>query len=209
MLVLGHTGLTLGAAVLLNRAFSKYRNNQPEDNTDKHAKADNIKNNAYSGLKAWFVSLGNLIDIRVLFIGSLLPDIIDKPLGYLVFRETLSNLRTYSHTLLFFIFITLVGYILYRYRRQTWLLVLSSGTLAHLICDRMWLTPKTLFWPFLGTGFVEKDLGNWLTILLDILLHDPPTYIPEIAGGIIILLFLYVVVRNSKLVAFIHRGKLE
>lgn len=208
MFVLGHTGLTLGAAVLLSRAFSKGSSRQPEDNTELSSEASTVKGNSASGMRAWFVSLGNLIDIRVLFIGSLLPDIIDKPLGYFFLRETYSSVRIYCHTLLFFILITLAGLVLYRYRRQTWLLVLSFGTFTHLLCDQMWLTPQTLFWPLYGTGFVEKDLSHWTAQMLNILVTDPPTYIPEILGGIILVLFLYVVARNRKLITFIRHGKL-
>ncbi len=36
-----------------------------------------------------------------MLIGSMLPDIIDKPLGGLICKETLGNGRTYAHTLLF------------------------------------------------------------------------------------------------------------
>ena len=209
MLVLGHTGITLGAAVLLNRALAKVTTHQPKDNAELSSEASTVKGNSARSMTAWFVSLGNLIDIRVLFIGSLLPDIIDKPLGYFLLRETLSSVRIYCHTLLFFILITLAGLVLYRYRRQTWLLVLSFGTLAHLLCDYMWLTPQTLFWPLYGSGFIEKDLSHWPEQLFTIILPDPLTYIPEIVGGIILVLFLYVVVRNRKLITFIRHGKLE
>ena len=209
MLVLGHSGLTLGAAVLLNRALAKVTTHQPKDDAELSSEASTVKGNSASGMTAWVVSLGNLIDIRILFIGSLLPDLIDKPLGYFLLRETFSNLRIYCHTLLFFILITLAGLVLYRYRRKTWLLVLSFGTFAHLLCDYMWLTPETLFWPLYGFEFIEEDLTRWIEQKVNNLVSDPPTYIPEIVGGIILVLFLYVMVRNRKLITFIRHGKLE
>jgi len=42
--------------------------------------------------------LPELLDYRLVLVGSMLPDIIDKPLGGLVFREALESGRTYCHT---------------------------------------------------------------------------------------------------------------
>ncbi|MFC2010661.1 metal-dependent hydrolase [Chloroflexota bacterium] len=50
----------------------------------------------------------------------------------------------FTHTLLFFILITLSGLWLYKWRSQTWLLVLSFGVFTHLLLDQMWSSPSTL-----------------------------------------------------------------
>ncbi|MBA7692845.1 hypothetical protein ES703_101414 [subsurface metagenome] len=79
MLIFGHVGITLGAAVFLNGALTK----------------------SYSlcagGRASGLASLGNRIDIRLLLLGSLLPDIIDKPIGQFFFRDTFSNGRIFCH----------------------------------------------------------------------------------------------------------------
>lgn len=156
----------------------------------------------------WFASLGKRIDIRLLLIGSLLPDIIDKPLGHLLFRETFSNGRIFCHTLLFLILVTLAGVYLHRNRRKTWLLVLSFGTFTHLIFDQMWLTPRTLLWPLYGVAFDRTELANWLQYVLHTLSTDPAIYVPEIIGAVILILFIWVLVSNRKLHSFIIKGEL-
>ena len=208
MLILGHPGITLGAAVLLNSALTKGAPPYPKEGLDSSPKMSAARDYPSGRMASWLASLANRIDIRVLLIGSLLPDIIDKPLGYLFFRETFSNVRLFSHTLLFLILITIAGFILYRYRRKTWLFVLSFGTFTHLLCDQMWRIPQTLFWPMYGFTFIKKDLTHWVERIGTNLMTDPPTYIPEIVGGVILILFLWVVVSNGKLRTFIRYGKL-
>ena len=95
-------------------------------------------------------SLGQHIDIRILLIGSLLPDIIDKPLGYLIFPETLANGRIFCHTFLFLFLVIAIGLYFHRKVKSNWLLVLSFGTFTHLVFDQIWLAPHTLFWPLYG-----------------------------------------------------------
>jgi len=93
-------------------------------------------------------------------LGSLLPDIIDKPVGQFFFRDTFSNGRIFCHTLLFLILITLAGLCLYRSRGKTWLLGFSFGTFMHLIQDQMWLEPRTFLWPLYGFAFEKIDLTH-------------------------------------------------
>ncbi len=94
MLVLAHAGITLGT-VTLQAGVVKYRH---------EPKRSRI---------SWFASLSKYIDIRILIIGSLLPDIIDKLVGQYFFQETFSYGRIYAHTLLFLVIITAVGFYLY------------------------------------------------------------------------------------------------
>ena len=82
MLIFGHAGITLGAAVIVSSVAYNRKSQDVE------------KRSNLSSLPAY-------LDIRLLLIGSLLPDIIDKPVGQLIFRETFSNGRIFSHTLLF------------------------------------------------------------------------------------------------------------
>lgn len=121
-------------------------------------------------------------DLRLLLLGSLLPDIIDKPVGHFFFRETLSNGRIYSHTLLFLLIISLGGYLLYR-RGHLWLVTLAIGTFWHLILDEIWLSPRTLLWPFFGTAFQKLAIDNLLTRWLYGLLHNPPGLYPGDSRG--------------------------
>jgi membrane-bound metal-dependent hydrolase YbcI (DUF457 family) len=151
--------------------------------------------------------LADRIDIRLLLIGSLLPDIIDKPVGMLFFRDTFSNGQIFSHTLLFFAVITLGGLCLYRRRDKTWLLVLSFGTFTHLILDAMWRKPRTLLWPLYGFSFEKIDLTNWLPEKWHIWLTEPTILISEFVGAVVVISFLWLLVRRGKPSPFLRTSK--
>jgi len=193
MLILGHAGITLGAAIIL---------------------AGTVKNSPVPAASrrdwtSWLIALGNHIDIRLLLIGSLLPDIIDKPVGQLFFRETFSQGRIFSHTLLFLVLISLAGGYLYQRYSKNWLLVLSFGTFMHLLLDQMWRVPQTLFWPLLGIAFARIELADWLPGIFSALLTNPAVYVPELVGAAVLLYLGLMLVRRKKTGSFIKSGRLS
>ena len=211
MLIFGHIGITLGAAVLLNGALTKSRTfptgmdelrGQPPLSPEKPS-----HQNRSSGTSSWLTSLADHIDIRLLLIGSLLPDIIDKPVGRFFFAETFSNGRIFCHTLLFLTVLILGGLYLYWRHSKTWLLILSFGTFTHLILDLMWLLPQTLLWPLYGLQFEKVCLSSWLRGIIYAILDNPIMCIPEIAGAGIAIWFIWLLVHRGKLYAFIRNGQ--
>ena len=156
-----------------------------------------------------FDSLADLVDIRVLLIGSLLPDIIDKPLGHLFFAQSLSNGRIYAHTILFLILISALGVYLHRRSRRTWMLALSFGTAMHLILDQMWRNPHTLLWPLQGLAFERTDISDWIPHMLHALVTSPADYVPEAIGLIVTGWLAYVVIRRRRTRAFIRHGNIQ
>jgi inner membrane protein len=208
MLLLAHLGLTLGAAVLVNGALTGVPRLSPEAAPARSAEGGPARQRPPRRITAWFASLGERVDIRLLLIGSLLPDIIDKPLGQWLLRDAISNGRIFCHTLLFLIVLTLSGLYCYLSRRRTGLLALSFGTFAHLVFDQMWLSPRTLFWPLYGVTFERLDLTNWVQRILSELPNTPSVYTPEIIGGMILVLFMWVLLVDRKLRTFITRGRL-
>jgi len=156
---------------------------------------------------SWFTRLGSRRDIRLLLLGSLLPDIVDKPVGQVWFRETLANGRIFCHTMLFLVIMALAGLLRYRRNGGTGLLVVSFGVLTHLVLDQMWLWPPTLLWPLYGFAFPKVYIPGWLDRMWDALLSNPAIYVPEIIGGAVLVLFLWVLVRSGKLVRFIKSGR--
>jgi len=201
MLILGHAGITLGAAAALDAALCK-----------RHPRATSCSQ-ASPGSRcrpgiAWFASLARHIDIRILLVGSLLPDIIDKPLGHLLFRETFSTGRIFGHTLLFLLVISLAGIWVYRKEKKNWTLVLSFGTFTHLVFDRMWLSPGTLLWPLFGWEFEKVVLDHWLRSVLAALLTEPSVYVPEIIGAIVLGIFGLSLLRQGRLRGFLRTGRL-
>ena len=212
MLIFGHIGITLGAAVLLNGTLAKIqtvatRANQSREQPQASPRMLVSQNSSSVGIMSWFTSLADHIDIRLLLIGSLLPDIIDKPMGRFFFRETFSNGSIFCHTLLFLIVTTAGGLYLYWSRNKTWLLVLSFGTFMHLILDGMWRTPRTLLWPLYGFSFERIDVNSWIQHMFYILLNEPIVGIPEIAGAGIVIWFVWLLVHRGKLYAFIRNGQ--
>jgi inner membrane protein len=208
MFVLGHTGIALGATVLLNGILPKSIS-RLKRSLEPLPEVNPASNYPRGRLTSWLTSLGDRIDIRLLLIGSLLPDIIDKPVGVYLFRGVFNSGRIFGHTLLFLIVIGAVGFFLYRSYGRKWLLVLSLGTFLHLITDEMWLDREILLWPLYGFAFPEMGIADWRQEMWRRLFAVPGIYIPEIVGGVILVLFVWVVVRNRKVFAFIRDGKLR
>ncbi|MFC1866170.1 metal-dependent hydrolase [Chloroflexota bacterium] len=208
MLLLAHTGITLGLAALIS---SRRKLEAEPVSGVKTAGSSRFywKPFLHSKASLWLASLAKLIDVRILFIGALLPDIIDKPLGQLILRDAISNGRIFAHTLLFFIIIALLGLYIYTKQRQLWLLVITFGVLTHLILDSMWETPKTLFWPLYGLAFPKENLGNWVLETHLGLVANPAVYIPEFIGAAILIWFALFLLQRKKTLSFIKCGRIE
>jgi inner membrane protein len=200
MLILGHTGITLGCAAVLDTVLNK---RMPSRESSSFIKW-------YPG-ESGFKLLAKHIDIRILLIGSLLPDIIDKPLGYIILQKSVSNGRVFCHSMLFLILIVLAGIYLYRKRRGKWLLVLSFGVFTHLIFDQMWLIPHIIFWPLYGWSFPQgnRNILLWIEDMLLGLITNPDTYISEIIGALVLLIFIWQLIKSKSLASFIIRGSIQ
>lgn len=112
------------------------------------------------------------MDLRLLALGAVLPDLIDTPIG-LIWWDQFRNVRLYAHSLLFAVAL-MVGVLLATRRgrpRKRWM-PLAVGVLMHLVLDAMWAQPETLWWPFLGwaptvtafataADYVAGVLGDW------------------------------------------------
>lgn len=120
----------------------------------------------FFGLLYLIPQLQTIIDPTYLVIGSLLPDLIDKPLGIIIYSSTIANGRTIAHTLLFSFTLFLTGLYLYDKRGDTKILTLASCSIFHLMEDQMWASPRTLFWPFLGWRFCKNPDHTGLKYLL-------------------------------------------
>jgi hypothetical protein len=158
-------------------------------------------------MSAWLSSLAKLVDIRILLIGSLLPDIIDKPVGQYLFKDTFGNGRIFCHTLVFVALLAVAGVYLYKRSRSRWLLTLAPASFAHLILDEMWLAPKTLLWPAYGLNFPYADLGDWALHILRAIFTDPAVGIPELAGALVLVCFVVALARRRQVRSFLTTGR--
>jgi membrane-bound metal-dependent hydrolase YbcI (DUF457 family) len=127
------------------------------------------------------------VSLAFLALGSMLPDIIDKPLGLIVFGSP-SMGRTFAHTLLFLVILAALCF----YSQDFRLLSLTGGVLIHLSLDFMWNSPQTLLWPLLGP-FPSAPLLDTMTFLQLLLsgLKNPGILIPEVAGLAYLIFFAY------------------
>ncbi len=188
MYLFGHIGITLGAAALAAQAVN--RKSAP-------------------GKKAFFGPLARSLDVRLLVIGSMLPDIIDKPTGVVFFRDTFSNGRIFAHTLLFLILLAGVGFWLYRRNGAGWLTALAWGTFAHLVLDEMWRLPKTLYWPLLGLEFDRLNLEGIYSWWLERLISSPFIYVTETIGLAVVIWFGAWVIGRKKTSEFMLKGTID
>lgn len=108
------------------------------------------------------------LDYRILAVGAMLPDIIDKPLGH-VFTD-LGNGRLIAHSLVFFL--ALAGVAMWTTRRGSRsapaIVALAFGTGAHLAFDEMWRMPFSFWWPTFGFMFPALGFApsRWITTIL-------------------------------------------
>jgi hypothetical protein len=157
----------------------------------------------FFGLGLFIPRLRTIIDPKYLAIGALLPDLIDKPLGMIIFASTFANGRIICHTLLFVLSLFLLSLYLYEKKKDIKVLSLASGSFFHLMEDQMWKTPKTLLWPLLGLQFPKNQVDfngiEYLTRLFEnsFTFHISRSFAPEILGmGIIVFLALHWLIKE-------------
>ncbi len=201
MLLFAHTGITVGLTWLAQESAARLRALSIRRNAKLQVEQQDVDPPVEKPTPA--------LDYRLLLVGSMLPDIIDKPLGMWLLRESLSNGRIFSHTLLFSGLLLGVGLYLYLRCRRVGVLCLALGTLAHLVLDEMWLTPSTLLWPLYGLSFERVTVEGWLPRILNSLVTEPAVYLPEIIGAILLALFFWELIRQGKLTSFIRSGRVE
>jgi len=206
MLLFGHIGITAGVVKACETLVSVSRpdNSYQSGSSSRFGIVIRKKRLRLHHLLTGIKSRIGSIDYRIVLLGSLLPDIIDKPLWLFAGSHIVSSGRGYTHTLLFNLALFICGLILIRYRKS-WLLIISLCSFMHLILDQMWDSPVVLLWPLLGP-LPERETVGWLPDIIQALFSHPGVYIPEIIGLVIVLLFAYRVVTRRSFVSFIRGG---
>lgn len=133
----------------------------------------------------------------LIIFGSILPDLIDKPLGRVILP--LGSGRLIGHTLVFLLILIIIGLSLLSIKHSWQMLVLGLAVALHLIEDRMWEQPDILFWPLLG-GFHFHKAISINEYILDLLQGLHPSisisFVSEVAGFLILLAYFAVQVRK-------------
>jgi membrane-bound metal-dependent hydrolase YbcI (DUF457 family) len=160
--------------------------------------------------------------------GAILPDLIDKPLGYLLLPQAIDSGRTYFHSLIAVCIIIAIAAVALRYRRTFIIFALAGAVLLHQILDSMWHEPVTWFYPLFGrfpqyhyvnyfTSFFWLEIlsaSEWIflfatVVLLSFVFMDAfrnlvPPYIQcwQFRAGLMVLLLLFVLGVFSLLCGF-------
>jgi membrane-bound metal-dependent hydrolase YbcI (DUF457 family) len=148
--------------------------------------------------------------VPYIVVGSLLPDIIDKPLGRIIFAEAVGSGRIFAHTLLFATLLGLAGYYLYRQGHPN-LLIIAAASFCHLFEDSMWNSLEVLLWPLLGFGFPRDAIsGSFLEYLIFIFTRSytvafTEVFISEIIGLLIIIFLTGKYLQLKKEYSFVQR----
>lgn len=130
------------------------------------------------------------VDLRFLALGAVLPDVIDKPIGTVLFADTFRSSRIFAHTLVFAALVMTAVLLISRRgpRRRQWM-ALGVGVLLHLVLDGMWTSAETLLWPFLGWEFPPGPEDYWGGLLGRI--FDSPWVLVQEAIGLTYLAYLW------------------
>lgn len=154
----------------------------------------------------WFVMRGNTrVDYRFAVLGAILPDLIDKPLGRIIFREYFESGRIIGHSLLFNVTLLCVFFFM-RGRMKRKLVLVPIGALLHLAQDGMWSNPEVFWWPLFGTEFPRSPYDGLLAFI-----RMPDTLWQE-AVGVAALLWLFAahgLLSREGLKQFLRTGRLE
>lgn len=130
------------------------------------------------------------MDLRWVWAGSLLPDLIDKPLGAVLLNDSLGAHRLFSHAIAFPVVVFFA--VLIATRRgsgiRKGLIGLVIGALFHLVLDAAWAEPEAFLWPFFGWDFPAAD-PSALGPLVRHMLSQPLVWVGE-AGGLAYLVYL-------------------
>jgi membrane-bound metal-dependent hydrolase YbcI (DUF457 family) len=143
------------------------------------------------------------VDLRLLALGAVLPNLIDKPLT-LLFPDTFPAGRTVAHTLVVSAAVmTVVLLTTRRGRRRRAFMAVAIGMLLHLALDAIWTEPEVLFWPVLGAEFQpDAGGGGWPSVVASLL--TPWNWLLELVG----LVYLIVLYRAAGLADPIARSAL-
>lgn len=135
--------------------------------------------------------------------GAILPDLIDKPAGLLLFQGIFGT-RTVFHSLLALAVVLGIGLLLLRYRGSPVLTAVAAGILSHQVLDAMWNEPAVWLYPFGGTLVPEPayPLGYLLALARADLL-DPSEW--AMAGLLVAGFLLYLEKDRLLAMALRHR----
>lgn len=167
------------------------------------------------------------IDYRLVFLGSLLPDIIDKCILFFLAGERFKSGRMFAHSFLFIMLFLTLGIVVWRTYKKLWVLILAACSFVHQLLDVMWKQLNIFLWPVYDSIFqksiqvwsphtqkmsskasvIRHSEFSWVTVKE--ILSDPYIYISETIGVLILMYFVFILVRRKQVVCFLMTGKID
>lgn len=179
-----------------------------------------------ASLRNKLLKFNQAIDYRPVFIGAILPDLIDKLIIFFISSDTIHSGRIYAHSALFVVLLTFIGILIWNKSKKPWILILAGCSAIHLMLDRMWMYMSTLLWPVydLFTSHIAVYPQSLIHAIMSILaqnfesvsmtslkdaLADPYIGIPEIIGLLIMIYFVIKLISSKQVGRFFKTGGLE
>lgn len=135
-------------------------------------------------LVARYVFRDAAMDLRWVALGSILPDLIDKPIASILFNDFFHTHRVYGHTLLFAVAAMVAALVATRRgsaaRQAAFGLVI--GAFVHLVLDGAWTSPDGFLWPFFGWSFPPVS-GSDFPALIGAMITNPLVWVGEGLGA--------------------------
>jgi inner membrane protein len=206
MFFFGHVGITLGAAIAVQGLIDSGRELVRRRQTQLALAGPGTSSGPGSSFSIvrWTESLGKSLDLRLLALGSMLPDIIDKPVGIFLFGEG----RVFTHSLLVTLLVLITGLYLFLNYRKKALLAVALGMAGHLVLDSMWTNPRVFLWPWYGWGFPAGVRASYLSAWLNSLIHVPGVYVPEAIGLLVLVVMAAALSARREFMLVLKRGRL-
>ncbi len=150
------------------------------------------------------------MDLRWVLAGSLLPDLIDKPIASILFHDTFRTDRIVAHAVVFPVVLMFI--VMAATSRGTslrrGLISLVIGVFVHLILDGAWTSPEAFFWPLFGLDFPPVAGSDFATLLGD-MLESPWVWLGEAAGlGYLLFLWRRYLAEQGAIAAFRSDGRI-
>jgi hypothetical protein len=158
----------------------------------------------------WFVMRGNpRVDYRVVALASLLPDIIDKPIGRIFLRGRFDSGRLYAHTLLANVALFSVLFFM-RGRSKRKFVLVPISSLLHIAEDGVFATPKLFWWPLFGTSFPKDHVSGGTFAFLSPLNYAGAIWQEGVGLALLVWLFAaHGMLSRDGLRTFLKTGMLE
>ena len=122
------------------------------------------------------------VDVRFLLFGAILPDLVDLPIGTILWADRFSTGELWFHSLIVpSLFMSIVVMATRRGRRRRAWMALGVGWLFHLFLDGMWANQEVFGWPFFGWDIPAGESPYW-QLAWDRALSDPWRWVKEAAG---------------------------